>query len=103
MAHGTRANYQHGCRCTPCKAANAQYQLTYRGLCARNIPRPCAVVSSRPARRLLTGFRREWLSQYRLAHELGKASHSLRIQPKGITRTKLAAIERLARFYEIAS
>jgi hypothetical protein len=25
-AHGTRANYQHGCRCTPCRSAEACYQ-----------------------------------------------------------------------------
>lgn len=27
--HGTRACYQQGCGCTPCKAANAAYSLKY--------------------------------------------------------------------------
>lgn len=29
--HGTRADYQRGCRCFACRVANAAYQVAYRG------------------------------------------------------------------------
>lgn len=101
MEHGTRACYQHSrCRCLPCRLANATYQATYRLSTVRGEPRN-SVVSSRPALSLLNAFRREWLSQYRLSRELGRHDDSLRVKRSGITRRKLAQIERLARFYEI--
>lgn len=100
--HGTRARYQRDdCRCLPCRLANATYQARYRLTIARGEPLPGAIVSVRPALRLLTAFRREWLSQYRLSRELGRHDDSLRLKRSGITRAKLAKLERLARFYEI--
>lgn len=32
MTHGTRRDYKAGCRCTPCKAAEARYRANLRWL-----------------------------------------------------------------------
>ena len=99
--HGTRSCYRRGCHCTACRAANAAYQAHYAAQRAKHIPLPRSIVPVRLAQHVLKACRREWLSQYRLAKEIGMRDDSLRLHPGGITRSKLAKLAQRARYYEI--
>lgn len=37
--HGTRTNYQYGCRCTRCRLANSDYMADHRGGRRREKPK----------------------------------------------------------------
>jgi hypothetical protein len=47
--HGTRFRYQQGCRCAPCRGANAEYQRQHRrGVCG-TVGAPVAAEARRAA------------------------------------------------------
>lgn len=51
MTHGTRATYQTGCHCVPCRAAEATYRSQVRRLHARDrVPMGAYVPASEAAR-----------------------------------------------------
>jgi hypothetical protein len=69
--HGTRASYRSGCRCTPCRAAEASYQRTLRREKARGQVHEGALV---PAARTLREVRHlisEALTKASIAKALG--------------------------------
>ncbi len=58
-SHGTRASYQHGCRCTPCRAANAAYMSDLRTRRAKGVPILGALISAAEAWRGIRQLRGE--------------------------------------------
>jgi hypothetical protein len=50
IRHGTRARYQHGCRCDKCKATQCAYQRRYRERKANGLTRPVVVAGCRRLR-----------------------------------------------------
>jgi hypothetical protein len=72
MTHGTRASYRRGCRCTPCRAANATYWRTWwAAVTAGGVPLGARVPAAE-AHRVLALLRRDWPSARTLAAALGK-------------------------------
>lgn len=58
-AHGTRACYQRGCTCTPCKAAEAAYRSDLRLKHLKGLPVLGALVSPLEAQRRVRQFKLE--------------------------------------------
>ena len=72
MIHGTRKTYQsHGCRCTPCRATNAEYQTAYRDRKRRGLPMLGSVVSAVETWRQLRLLTTEYETEAALAQRLG--------------------------------
>lgn len=79
LAHGTRARYKSGCRCTRCRAANAAYWRRWHIQTRAGRPLLGARVSAVEAHRLIKIMRAEWIEKRRLAAALG-------ISPKNLAR-----------------
>jgi hypothetical protein len=71
--HGTRATYRTGCRCTPCRAANAGYWRTWRTASQTGRPRLGARVSAVEAQRLIRLLLIEWRALRRAKSALSEA------------------------------
>ncbi len=97
--HGTRGRYQNtGCRCLPCRAANATYIARYRSLRSAGKRPLGATIEPDAAMRLLEHLYREGIRRKVIAHGLGLRSHALRVHAK-ITIRKHLQIQRLHRRY----
>ncbi len=93
--HGTRQAYRSGCRCCPCRAANAQAQAQRRadrraGRVTRGL-----LVNAAWARKRLRQLAIEEVPATRIAQQLGLKNRSLRLHPSYITVWKLAKIKRV--------
>ena len=77
MTHGTRPTYRTGCRCTPCRAANAAYWRAWHAAHHTGRPRLGARVSAVEAQRLIRLLLIEWRAQ-RGAKGLLSAARGLR-------------------------
>jgi hypothetical protein len=76
-SHGQRRTYQAGCRCTPCKAAEAVYRSILRLRKAKGLPPVGKVVSAIEARRRIRQLLREGYTRARLAEMLGRRNGKL--------------------------
>jgi hypothetical protein len=73
MTHGTRATYRTGCRCTPCRAANAGYWRAW-WTATQTGQRPLgARVSAVEAQRLIRLLLIEWRTLRRAKSALSDA------------------------------
>lgn len=103
--HGTRSRYQAGCRCVPCRAAEAIYRAKLRKRKVKGLPPVGRVVSAIEARRRVRQLLREGYTRARLAEMAGrKGGHlppvlsNMRIDPKraGIRLRTHLLIRRIA-------
>lgn len=94
QAHGTRVCYTSGCRCAPCRRANAQYFVEWRQKKRHGTIILGAVRSSTDAQRLLEKLYREHVTKSRINHELGLRSTQLKVRPR-ITVRKHLRIQRV--------
>lgn len=98
MTHGTRRDYQRGCRCTPCRAAEAAYRSSLRRLRASGKQPLGAKVSAVDTWRKIRQFKSEQFTQAEIARRLGLQSPQLQFDRKRIT---LATSLKVARFYRL--
>lgn len=98
--HGLRATYETGCRCTPCRAANARYWTAWRR--ARLAQRP-PLGSRIPAARthiLLRVIRTEGISHRRLGREVfGSYRQYKRVRTEPVCTLRTAL--KVQRFYRL--
>jgi hypothetical protein len=98
MTHGQRKTYQaHGCRCTPCRAAEATYRASIRRLHASRRPPLRSLISPVQARQIIDRLKIEHVKQAHLARALGLKNRSLRLHPEAITVAKYLRIKLFAR------
>lgn len=95
--HGTRNTYRSGCRCLPCKAANARYwswwhQRRQAGHCPLGARIPAKVAQRRVAALLLERYRKA-----QLARLLGLRRFRPELHPEVITVRTHLKIQRLHR------
>jgi hypothetical protein len=87
-AHGTRASYQRGCTCTPCKAAEAAYRADLRLKRLKGLPILGVLVSPLDAQRKLRQFKLEGYA----VHEDGNTAPSVerlgRWRPRSLQLTR---------------
>jgi hypothetical protein len=99
--HGHRISYRTGCRCTPCRAANAAYWRAWRATVQTGRPRLGARVSAVEAQRLIRLLLIEWrasrAAKTLLSQALGLRHnlHRLTQQDRVTLRTEL----RIRQFY----
>lgn len=100
LPHGTRSTYQRlGCRCVPCKAAEACYRSSLRGRKARGLPLLGALVSAVEARRRIRQLKREGYSKRRIAHMAGWKNGHIQVGGRPLMRLRtLARVRRVAVF-----
>lgn len=73
MPHGTRSCYQRGCRCLPCKAAEAAYRSQLRRQQTRARRPLGALIPASEAWARIRVLTQEGFSQRRMSRELGSA------------------------------
>lgn len=94
-SHGTRTRYQRGCRCLPCRSANATYEAEYRDRKRRGLPLPGALVRAVDTWRYIRVLRREYDTESSLAHRLGYADRHIQIGRVLIRHETAAKIRRI--------
>lgn len=100
MTHGTRQAYKAGCRCMPCRAAEASYRAHLRARHAAGKPILGARVSAAETWKRIRQLRPELGSNDAIAAALGlrKPSLSLHTGPDAMTTVRtLLRIKRLHR------
>jgi hypothetical protein len=97
VTHGTRSTYQGGCRCLPCRAANAAYSQTYRAILRRGEHPAGQLQRASTAWRLIYSLRSEWFSQAEVARRLGYAFPKLQFNHRQMRGTTIAKVQR---FYQ---
>lgn len=95
--HGTLKRYK-GCRCTPCRKANAKYEQKRAKQHIMGKPPLGSLVSATEARRLVRRLEAEHISQKAIAQEgCGLRLSSLRLDTEVITLRRHLQIRRYAR------
>lgn len=99
MTHGTRAAYQSGCACTPCRAAEATYRTQLRQRKAKGLPLLGMLVRAVEARRRIRQLKLEGYTAARIAHMAGWKDRHLQVGDRDCVRlATLIRIRRVARF-----
>ena len=99
MTHGTRPTYQAGCRCEPCKQAEAVYRARLRA-CHRAGRLPLGhYLPATEAACLVQAFLRERFMKGQLAPRLGLERHTLCLAARQMIRLK--TLLKLRRGYRI--
>jgi hypothetical protein len=99
MDHGTRSCYQlTGCRCTPCRSAEARYRLELRRRHVRGLPILGQLVAAEPAKRMLRVIRGEYFGKQNTIRAFQKGRVDRRIRWKRLIR--LATFQRAEGFYQ---
>lgn len=98
--HGTRSRYQAGCRCTPCRAANAVYMAQLRGRKGAGLPPLGSLVSAKEAG---AHVRALLVEQYRRRDILDRTGLERHILPKlnATAKCRLKTLLLLRRTYRI--
>ena len=96
MTHGTRACYQHGCRQTPCRAAEAAYRHALRLQHVKGQAPLGSLIAAATAEKMVKGLLVEHLSLKDLGQRLGLKYPGFRFYSDRMT---LARFQRLRRFY----
>jgi hypothetical protein len=87
--HGTRASYQAGCSCTPCRAGNAGYQAQYRRLSAVGTRPLRSLVKATLLRRVLRQLTIEGFTEAEIARRLGLRDPRLTRETEQVTWRKV--------------
>lgn len=95
--HGDRRGYWNGCRCTPCRAANAAYQATYQHRRRHGFPILGALVNAVETWRQLRLLTKEYDTEAALAERLGIRSGRLRYGRRTI---RLSTARRIRQQYQ---
>lgn len=99
MIHGTRGTYQRvGCRCTPCKAAEASYRAELRRRHAQGRPILGSPVDASQAIKMVKAMAVEGLTERELAWHLGLKEARVRWQT---TRIRVRSLLKLHRVYRL--
>lgn len=93
--HGTRARYQRGCTCTPCKAAEAAYRANLRVKHLKGLPVLGVLVSPVEARRRVRQLTGEGYTKARVAAMAGWQNGHLQFGAH--ERIRLATLLRIRR------
>lgn len=96
-AHGTRARYQKGCRCCLCRAAEAQYRASLRGLHARGKLPLGATMSAVETHRLIAKLLIERFTRGQIARAIGLKRPILEFHTDVITVRNALKVRRLYR------
>lgn len=96
--HGTRSRYQAGCRCIPCRAANAIYVAHLRSLKAKGLPALGTLVNAKEAGAHVRAILVERYSRRQLLAQTGLERHTLP-RLNATTRCRLKTVLRLRRAY----
>lgn len=97
--HGSRSTYQGGCRCTPCRAAEASYRALLRQRHLHGRPILGHLVSGVEARRRVRQLKLEGYTATRIAEMAGWHNGHLQFTDRPLIRLKtLLRIRRVARF-----
>lgn len=97
--HGTRARYQHGCGCLPCKAAEATYRAALRGRHLHGKVILGSFVDPKEAARRVRQLRLEGYPKDRIAALAGLHDPQLRFtRQRRIRLLTLLKIRRLAAY-----
>lgn len=95
---GSRASYQAGCRCLPCRAASAAYMTRYRGARARGRRLLGQLVDATPTMWRLRRLVRAGLTYADIARRLGLRTAALHFARRQRVRLSTACrVHRLAR------
>lgn len=94
-SHGSRGAYQDGCRCVPCRAAEARYRSKLRATHRRGLKPLGSVISAKEAQRKVKALLIERFTRAEIARRLGLKSAKLRLHPDAITVAKAVRINRL--------
>jgi hypothetical protein len=97
--HGTRAMYQAGCICTPCRAAEANYRSELRRRHLEGKPILGAHVSASLAWRMIRALQVEGFTGAELARRLGLQTPRLQLHTETITRRNLLKVHRVYRLF----
>lgn len=95
--HGTRARYQGGCACVPCKAAEAAYRASLRQLRAKGKPLWGSHVQAGPMWRQIKSLRIEGVSYGEMARRLGLQYPQIRLHHERVTLKSLLKVRALYR------
>jgi hypothetical protein len=99
MTHGIRQTYRAGCRCCPCRAANAAYELDRARDHATGRLRLGSVINPAEAVKRIRQMKAEKISGRAVNRLSGLKDHPLVLHPSGITVRKLLRIRRLYRLH----
>lgn len=97
--HGLRSTYQHGCRCTPCRAANANYQQARRQGWRTGRAPLGSLVPAVDTLQILRSLEREHLGAGQVAALLGLKARCVRICEDYVRLRTALRFRRLARLY----
>jgi hypothetical protein len=95
--HGTRKQYQTGCRCLLCRAANAEYQATLRVQQAKGLTPLGRLVPAGGLQRRLRTLLLEQYHRTEIARALGLHPATLRLHRKRVRYRTALLVERLYR------
>lgn len=95
--HGTRARYQQGCDCTPCRAAEASYRANLRQRHLRGLPILGAYIPAHETWRQLRLLRTEYETEDVLARRMGYRDPRLRF---GRKRVRVFTALKVAKQYQ---
>lgn len=97
LTHGHRTTYQDGCRCVPCKAANAQYQRALYALRQQGKAPMGSFVDAGTVRKLVKGMLIEGFTFAEIARRLGVKCERFRVCTDKVTVRKFLQVRRLYR------
>lgn len=97
MTHGTRKAYRHGCRCLPCKAANATYWSAWYRDRRQGVRRLGSRVPADHAWTLIRRLLPEYGTKAALAAELGYQTRTLQLQRTAVLLRNVLKLRRLHR------
>lgn len=95
-SHGTRARYQRGCTCLPCKASEAAYRAKIRQQHREGKPPLGTMMSAVEAWRRIRQLKIEGISRRELSKRLGLHPRTLRVHPEFV---RLKTILRIRHIY----
>lgn len=99
MNHGTRSYYQQaGCRCLPCRAAEAAYRAGLRRRHLKGLPILGELVDAEPSKRMLRVIRGEYFGKHATILAFGYAQPYLQWGRK----IRRSTANRVERFYQQA-
>lgn len=98
-SHGQRTTYRRGCRCAPCKSANAEAERQRRRAWLQGKPPMGSLVTASDSLQILASLAREQYSAGYVAALLGLKSRCPRLHTGRITLRNALKVKRLARLY----
>lgn len=95
--HGLRRTYQSGCRCFPCKVAEARYRSDLRRLHRLGKQPLGATISAVETWRRIRQLKAEQFSEAEIARRIGLTRPELRLHPDRVRVKTMLLIRRLHR------